>query len=184
MTDRSPPLPVAAAPFISARARDLVSVLGLLIVTATLVATRPQPLSTDVSLSLVAAGVLICIALVVPAVPAYLAGQLALVPLFTGGLSPAFGLAQLALVSLLVEPARAHGQWRLTALTVVIGVGLGATLMAGSSRGVMMLGAVLCLGVGVGVYLTHRLTLVRLDLVSRSPSDTETVTADHEETTP
>jgi len=184
MTVRSSPLPVATTPLVSARARDPLSLFGLLIVTVTLIVTRPQPLSPDVSLSLAGAGLLLCVALFVPAVPAYLAGQLALVPLFTGGLSPAFGLAQLALACLLVEPARAHGRWRLTAVTIIIGAGTGAILLAGSSRGVATLGAVLCLGVGVGVYLTHRLTLVRLDLVARPPADTETTTADHDDTTP
>lgn len=155
----------------SLRARDPLSLLGLGFVVVSLLAVQPVQTIVADAPRLVIIGSILIGALVLPALPAFLLGQVALVPLFSVTITPEFALAQAGLACLLFEPAREYELRLLVGLTVVVGSILAVGTFVASTRGLVTAGLILFVTVGTGVYLLHRLTLVRLGQVTRTPDD-------------
>ncbi|MUW14130.1 hypothetical protein GJ633_05245 [Halorubrum sp. CBA1125] len=152
------PRSVAAADLVSPSARDPLGVVGLLVVLGV-------TLTTGMVRGAVLAGVLVCVAFLLPSTLAFVVGQLALATTATLADGLAVGLAQLALLAVLTEPARDRsvplaiaGTFGAYAVLLgVVAVGLRESLAAA--------GGLLCLAVALGAYLARRATLVRLGLV-------------------
>lgn len=158
---------------ISPRARDPLSLLGLGFVGVSLLAVQPVQLIVADAPSLVMIGSILLGALVLPALPAFLLGQVALIPLLSATITPEFALAQAGLACLLVEPAREYRLRFLVGLTVAVGSILAVGTFVASTRGLATAGLILFVTVGTGVYLLHRVTLVQLGQVTRTPADDE-----------
>lgn len=159
MTQQTSKLPYPDEPaFFDVRARDWGSVIGLGLVAAALVGLSPS--------SLIASLAVLGVAGVVSSAPlAFVLGQLALIPVVSG-LSPAVGVAELGLLAVLTERARSS---RDPTTLVVTSLGWGAliALVVGTGeQGLLITGGLLVLAVAGSVYLTYRVTLVRLDLVT------------------
>ncbi|WP_434522757.1 hypothetical protein [Halorubrum sp. AS12] len=165
MTQQASKLPYPKEPpFIDVRARDWGSIFGLGLVAVTLVSLSPSlPIA-----SLVVLGV----AGVVTSAPlAFVLGQLALIPVLSG-LSPAVGVAQLGLLAVLTERARSSRDTTTLMVTSLGWVALIALVVGTSEQGMLITGGLLALAVAGSVYLTYRVTLVRLDLVTPAePAD-------------
>ena len=139
-------------------ARDAASLVALLVVAGTVLATgslRAVALATPFLLA----------ALPMPSPAAFAAGQLAILPTVSVEDVAAAAVAQLALLVVVTEPARAVGNAYAAAATLVAAVGLAGLFAAGLRYGLVVAGGLLCLAVGCGVYLARRVTLVRLGLV-------------------
>lgn len=144
--------------FFDVRARDWTSIFGLGLVAVALVSLSP-------SLPVVSLVVLGIVGVSSSAPLAFALGQLACIPVVSE-ISPAVGVAQLGLVAVLTEPARSSRDTATLALTVLGWSVLVALILETSEQGMLTTGGLLCLAVGMGIYLTYRVTLVRLELVS------------------
>ena len=145
-------------------ARDPLSVAGLLVVFGVVLATGTV---RDVVL----AGVLLCVALLLPSTLAFAGGQLALSAAVTVEDRIAVGIAQLALLVILTEPARDRSVPLAIGATLAASAGLLGVVAVGLREGLFAAAGLLCLAVALGIYLVHRLTLVRLGLVSVEPKE-------------
>jgi len=144
--------------FFDVRARDWTSIFGLGLVAVALVSLSP-------SLPVVSLVVLGIVGVSSSAPLAFALGQLACIPVVSE-ISPAVGVAQLGLVAVLTEPARSSRDTATLALTVLGWSVLVALILETSEQGMLTTGGLLCLAVGMGIYFTYRVTLVRLELVS------------------
>ena len=144
--------------FFDVRARDWTSIFGLGLVAVALGSLSP-------SLPVVSLAVLGIVVVSSSAPLAFALGQLALIPVVSE-ISPAVGVAQLGLVAVLTEPARSSRDMSTLTLTVLGWSALVGLILGTSEQGLLTTGGLLCLAVGVGIYLTYRVTLVRLELVS------------------
>jgi hypothetical protein len=145
--------------FVSPRARDPVSIGGLLIVFGVITIT-------GTTRDLLIAAPLLLAAGVIPAPIAFVAGQLAVVPTITLEDTLLVGVTQLALLCVLTEPARGQKLWAafigtLLAYGLLVGV-----VAIGFREGLVVAGGLLCGTVAVGTYLARRVTLVRLGRVA------------------
>ena len=143
--------------FFDIRARDWASIFGLGLVAVALVSLSP-------SLPVVSLAVLGIVGMSSSAPLAFALGQLALIPVVSE-ISPAVGVAQLGLVAVLTEPVRSSRDTATLTLTVLGWSVLVALILGTSEQGLLTTGGLVCLTVGVGIYLTYRITLVRLELV-------------------
>lgn len=170
MSSSDPSQPAADSPLVTLRARDGISLVGLLIVGGVVVATgTPRDLIVAVPLVL-AAGVL-------PSPLAFAAGQLALVPSLTPDTTLAIGVTQLALLVVLTEPARDHAFRPAIVATAGVYAALLGLLFVGFRESLLVAAGMLCLAVAGGTYLARRMTLVRLGRVpTRTTSDNDTAT--------
>jgi hypothetical protein len=168
MTHQSPKLPYPDEPaVIDVRARDWTSILGLGVVAVALVGISP-------SVPLAPLAVLGVAGVVSSAPLAFAVGQLALIPIVSG-ISPAIGVIQLALIAVLTEPLRPSRDVATLVVTILGWATLTALVVGRSDQRALITGGLLVLAVGVGVYLTYRVTLVRLDLVTPAePTDDQT----------
>ena len=152
-----------AKSLVTIRARDGVSLGALAVVTGGSVFAGGD------QATIAALGGLL-LACILPALPAYGLGQLALVSTGPELASPLFIGGQAALLVVLFEPLRRHrlpgGYIR---LLLALGLCTGA-VVASYQRGLVITGGLLCLVVGAAVYLRRRLTMVQLDLVSTASS--------------
>ena len=165
MTQQTSKLPYPDEPaFFDVRARDWGSVFGLGLVAAALVSLSPLPPIASLAVLGVAG--------VVSSAPlAFVLGQLALIPVLSG-LSPAVGVAQLGLLAVLTERPRSSRDTTTLVVTSLGWVALIALVVGTSEQGMRITGGLLALAVAGSVYLTYRVTLVRLDLVtSAEPAD-------------
>ncbi|CDK39397.1 hypothetical protein [Halorubrum sp. AJ67] len=145
-------------------ARDPLGVAGLLVVFGAV-------LATGTGRDAVLAGVLLCVALLLPASLAFVVGQLALSVAVTVEDRIAVGVAQLALLVVLTQPARDRSLpnavvGTLAAYAVLLGV-----VAVGLRESHFAAAGLLCLAVALGTYLARRLTLVRLGLVGAEPKE-------------
>ena len=140
-------------------ARDGSSLVALLVVAGTVLATGSVR-------AVVLAAPFLLAALLTPAPVAFAAGQLAVLPTISVADAAAAGVAQLALLAVLTEPARTARSTYALGATLVAAVGLAGLFGVGLRYGLVVTGGLLCLAVACGVYLTHRVTLVRLGLVA------------------
>lgn len=139
-------------------ARDRFGVGGLLVVLGV-------ALATGTTRGAVLAGLLVCGSFFLPATLAFVAGQLALAATATVGDGVAVGLAQLALLVVLTEPARDRSVPLALVGTFLASLVLVGVVAVGLREGLLAAGGLLCLTVALGVYLVRRATLVRLGLV-------------------
>ncbi|MEZ3163917.1 hypothetical protein ABNG03_03350 [Halorubrum sp. RMP-47] len=157
-------------------ARDLGGLAALVLVAATLLATGSTR-EALVALPFLLAAVL------TPSTVAFAAGQLAVLPVLSVENVVAQAVAQVALLVVLTEPARTRDILYAAGVTLVATVGLVALLAASLRYGLVVTGGLLCLTVACGTYLTRRLTLVRLGLISDDESpDASTRVADRTDT--
>lgn len=146
---------------LSTVARDGSSLVALLVVAGTVLATG--------SVRAVALAVpFLLAALPTPSPVAFAAGQLAILPTVSVEDAAAAAVAQLALLVVLTEPARAVGSAYAVGATLVAAVGLAGLFAGGLRYGLVVTGGLLCLAVACGTYLARRVTLVRLGLVGDS----------------
>lgn len=150
--------PVSTTTAGSVGARDLFSIVGLLAVFGVVQATG------SLRWTLLAA-LLLGGAVFLPSTVAFVAGQFALIPAVTMADQVALAVAQIALLIVLTEPARDRSVPAVIGATAVAYAGLLGILAVGLRDGVLVAGGLLCLVVALVVYLTHRVTLVRLGLV-------------------
>lgn len=169
MTHDTPELPTLDdAASVDLRARDWGSALGLGLVAVTLV-------TASASLPLVSLAVLSVAGVVGSAPLAFVLGQIALIPVISG-ISPLAGVAQLGLLAVLTEPARSPRDSTTFVVTTISWVGLLLLVVGRSDQRGLVTGGLVALAVGAGVYVTYRVTLVRLNLVSSAePADDATV---------
>ena len=140
-------------------ARDAASLVALLVVAGTVLATgslRAVALATPFLLA----------ALPTPSPAAFAAGQLAVLPTVSVEDVAAAAVAQLALLVVLTEPARTVGNAYAVGATLVAAVGLAGLFAVSLPYGLVVTGGLLCLAVASGTYLVRRVTLVRLGLVA------------------
>jgi hypothetical protein len=148
---------------LSTVARDGSSLVALLVVTGTVLATG------SVRTIALAAPFLLA-ALPTPAPVAFAAGQLAVLPTVSVEDAAAAAVAQLALLVVLTEPARTVGNAYAVGATLVAAVGLAGLFAVSLPYGLVVTGGLLCLAVASGTYLVRRVTLVRLGLVADDPA--------------
>jgi hypothetical protein len=166
MTQATPELPYPDnAASVDLRARDWGSALGLGLVAVTLV-------TASASLPLISLAVLSVAGVVGSAPLAFVLGQIALIPVISG-ISPLAGVAQLGLLAVLTEPARSPRDPPTIVVTTISWVTLLLLVVGRSEQGGLVTGGLIVLAVGAGVYVTYRVTLVRLNLVppAESPDD-------------
>lgn len=165
MTQDTPELPHSDdTAFVAVRARDWGSALGLGLVAVTLV-------TASASLPLVSLAVLSAAGVVRSAPLGFVLGQTALIPVVSG-ISPLVGAAQLGLLAVLTEPARSPRDPTTLVVTTISCVGLLLLVVGRSDQGRLVTGGLIVLAVGAGVYVTYRITLVRLNLVTPAePAD-------------
>ena len=140
-------------------ARDFGSLVALLVVAGTILMTgsvRALALATPFLL----------VAIPTPSPVAFAAGQLAILPTISLEDTVAVAITQLALLVVLVEPARMHESVYAVAATLAAYGGLVGLLIGTLPYGGFIAGGLLCLAVACGMYLAHRVTLVRLGLVT------------------
>lgn len=145
--------------FLAVRARDGLSIVSLIAVFGMVVSMG------DLSDAVIVTPLFVA-ALFVPSVLAFAAGQLALLPTVTVEDTLAVGITQVALLLVLVEPAR-KGVSR----TVIVGTAftygvLSVGVVVGLGWGSLAAGTVLVGTVAIVIYLLHRLVLVRFGLVT------------------
>lgn len=169
MTQDTPELPAPDdAASVDLRARDWGSALGLGLVAVTLV-------TKSGSLPLASLAVLTVAGVVGSASLAFVLGQIALIPVLSS-ISPLVGVAQLGLLAVLTEPARSPRDPTTFVVTTISWVGLLLLVVGRSDQGMLVTGGLIVLAVGAGVYVTYRITLVRLNLVTPAePADDATV---------
>jgi hypothetical protein len=144
---------------VSPVARDGSSLVALLVVAGTVLATG--------SVRAVALAVpFLLVAIPAPSPVAFAAGQLAVLPTVTVEDTVAAAITQVALLAVLVEPARTRGSAYAAGATLVAYLGLVGLVVVSLPSGRLVAGGLLGVAVGCGTYLAHRVTLVRLGLVS------------------
>lgn len=165
MTQHTPELPYPDDPTaFDLRARDWGSALGLGLVVVTLV-------TASASLPVASLAVLGVAGVVGSAPLAFVLGQIALIPVINS-ISPLAGVAQLGLLAVLTEPARLPRDTATSGLTTTSWAALLALVVGISDQGVLVTGGLVALTVAAGVYVTYRVTLVRLNLVTTTePAD-------------
>lgn len=144
---------------LSTVARDLSSLVALLVVAGTV-------LETGSARTLALAVPFLLVAIPTPSPVAFAAGQLAVLPTISVEDTVAAAVAQVALLAVLVEPARTRGSAYAAGATFVAYVGLVGLVVVSLPSGRLVAGSLLCFAVACGTYLAHRMTLVRLGLVS------------------
>lgn len=149
---------ISAATIGSHFTRDRFGIGGLLVVLSVALATGPTR-------GAVLAGLLVCSSLFLPSTLAFVAGQLALATTATVGDGVAVGIAQLALLVVLTEPARDQSIPHALVGTLLAYLVLVGVVAVGLREGLLAAGGLLCLTVTLGVYFARRATLVRLELV-------------------
>ncbi|TKX87177.1 hypothetical protein EXE43_04495 [Halorubrum sp. SS5] len=165
MTEHTPELPYPDDPAsFNLRARDWGSALGLSLVAVALV-------SASASLPIVSLAVLGTAGVVRSAPFAFVLGQVALIPVLSS-ISPLAGVAQLGLLAVLTEPARSPYDIVTLVVTSISWAALLALVVGIHEQGVFVTGGLVTLAVGAGIYVTYRVTLVRLNLVTPTePAD-------------
>lgn len=167
MTQDTPELPYSDdTAFVAVRARDWGSVLGLGLVAVTLV-------TASASLPLISLAVVSVAGVVRSAPLAFVLGQTALIPVVSG-ISPLVGVTQLGLLAVLTEPARSPRDPTTLVVTTISWIGLLLLVVGPSDQTGLVTGGLIVLAVGVGVYVTYRATLVRLNLVSPAEPTADT----------
>lgn len=157
------------------RARDRVSLVGLFLIGIHIaVAGTATPGNSDFSVAV--AGGLLAVALFIPPVLAFVAGQLALVATLPGEITAVIAAAQLGSLLVLFEPARGADVRGTSIVAAISTAVLGAIVFALSQQGIVRAGVGLCLAVGGSVYVFRRVTLVRLGAVEPTQTQTETQT--------
>lgn len=143
---------------LSTVARDASSLVALLVVLGAVLATGSARAA-------IFAAPLLLAALPAPSPVAFAAGQLAVLPAVSVEDATAVAVTQLALLVVLVEPARTTGTAYAVGATLVAAVGLVGLFAVGLGYGLAVTGGLLCLAVACGTYLARRVTLVRLGVV-------------------
>lgn len=159
-----------SAASLSTVARDGSSLAALLVIAGTVLVTGSVR-------ALAFAVPFLLAAIPTPSPVAFAAGQLAVLPTVSVEDAAVAAIAQLALLAVLVEPARRSGTAYAVGATLVAYLGLAGLFVAALPYGNFVSGGLLCLAVACGVYLARRVTLVRLDLVNddERPAGEETV---------
>ncbi|WP_049911164.1 hypothetical protein [Halorubrum coriense] len=163
MPQSTPELPTSDDPVFDLNARDWGSALGLGVVAVTLVLMSPSvPIASLVVLGAAA---------VVHSAPlGFVIGQIACIPVVSG-ISPLTGVVQLGLLAVLTEPTRSPRDTTTLGLSIIAWVVLIALVVGTTDQGLLVTGGLVCLAVGGSVYVTYRVTLVRLDLVTVGAPD-------------
>lgn len=93
-------------------------------------------------------------------------------------------IVQLALLVVLVEPARTGKNLYAIGATLVAYVGLVTLVVVSLPPGVFVAGGLLCLAAACGTYLARRVTLVRLGLVTDNRESESNHSVDRSSTEP